>query len=251
MKDWEKEINSAIDSLKGIAKDLHLEELAGTLKKQAESFAPEGIEFPFFRKGSEETPAENGWGWLNESKAISVNQELAIQAPAHTDWFRNPIPTDGRLDAPLSNAPVFFREVTGDFVFRARVRPNFKTVYDACALMVIQDDLHWTKLAFEKTDFGTTAAVCVVTDEVSDDANGCDIAQDEIWLQLIRRGDVFAAHYSPDGKDFRMVRVFRLPLAQTVRVGLEAQSPAGDGGIRFFSDITLEKKAVENLRRGV
>ena len=193
----------------------------------------------------------SSWKWLNESKAVYENEEVAIQAPARTDWFNNPIPENGVYAAPVANAPFFYTEVTGDFVFRAKVRPNFKTVYDACALMVIQNEKLWTKAAFEKSDFGTTAAVCVVTDEISDDANGCDIAADTVWLQIVRVGDVFCTHYSPDGEEFHMVRLFHLPVKKTVKVGLEAQSPAGNGGVRFYSDVTLEHKTVRNLRAGI
>lgn len=32
---------------------------------------------------------------------------------------------------------------------------------------------------------------------------------------------------------------------------LEAQSPAGEGGLRFFSDVTLEHRTVQNLRTGI
>lgn len=191
------------------------------------------------------------WKWLNESSVVYENGEVAIKAPAQTDWFNNPVPENGAYSAPVANAPFFYTEVTGDFVFRAKVRPNFKTVYDACALMVIQDEKLWTKAAFEKSDFGTTAAVCVVTNGISDDANGCDIAADEVWLQIVRVGDVFCTHYSLDGKEFHMVRLFHLPVEKTVKVGMEAQSPAGNGGVRFYSDILLESRTAQNLRAGI
>ena len=191
------------------------------------------------------------WKWLNESKAIIENGEVAIQAPAYTDWFNNPVPENGVLSAPVANAPFFYTEVEGDFVFRAKVRPNFRTVYDACALMVIEDEKLWAKAAFEKSDFGTTAAVCVVTNGISDDANGCNIVQDEVWLQIVRAGDVFCTHYSLDGETFYMVRLFHLPVGKSVKVGIEAQCPAGDGGLRFYSDISIEKKTVSNLRAGI
>lgn len=190
------------------------------------------------------------WKWLNESQIIHEGDEVVIYAPAKTDWFNNPVPENGLLSAPVANAPFFYTEVTGDFVFRAKVRPNFKSVYDACALMVIQDERLWTKAAFEKSDFGTTAAVCVVTNGISDDANGCNIAQDEVWLQIVRVGDVFCTHYSLDGERFDMVRLFHLPVEKTVKVGIEAQSPAGDGGLRFYSEISLENRTVKNLRAG-
>ena len=191
------------------------------------------------------------WKWLNESEALYVNDEIAIVAPANTDWFNNPVPENGILTPPVANAPFLYTEVEGDFVFRAKVRPNHRYTYDACALMVIEDERHWAKAAFEASDFGTKAAVCVVTNGISDDANGCNIDQDEAWLQIVRVGDVFGVHYSLDGKRFDMVRLFHLPVGKCVRVGLEAQSPAGEGGLRFFRDVTLEKRTVQNLRAGI
>ena len=88
------------------------------------------------------------WKWLNESQAITVNGELVITAPAKTDWFNNPVPENGVLSAPVANAPFYYTEVTGDFVFRAKVRPNHRYVYDACALMVIKDEYTWAKAVF-------------------------------------------------------------------------------------------------------
>ncbi len=202
------------------------------------------------RGGFEQMDFEN-WKWLNQSRISFDADGLTIYAPAQTDWFRNPVRNaDGELDEPVADAPFFFTEVTGDFVFRAKVRPNHESVYDACELVVIENEVLWTKLAFEASDFGTKAVVCVVTDEVSDDANGCDISQDHVWLKIVRVNDVFSTHYSLDGNDYHMVRLFRLRVPETVKVGLEAQSPAGDGGNRVFSDIVLEHRTVENLRAG-
>ena len=190
------------------------------------------------------------WKWLNESQVMEANGEIAIAAPAKTDWFNNPIPENGAYSAPVANAPFYYTEVEGDFVFKAKVRPNHKYVYDACALMVIKDEYTWAKAAFEASDFGTKAAVCVVTNQISDDANGCNIEQDELWLQIVRVGDIFCVHYSLDGERFDMVRLFHLPVDASVKVGLEAQSPSGEGGLRLFSDVTLEHRTVENLRKG-
>lgn len=192
-----------------------------------------------------------GWKWLNESSVTAENGEIAIAAPPRTDWFNNPVPENGALPAPVADAPVLYTEVSGDFVFRAKVRPNHRYTYDACALMVIRDERMWAKAAFERSDFGTNAVVCVVTNEVSDDANGCNIELDSIWLQIVRKGDVFCVHYSLDGERFDMVRLFRLPVGESVKVGLEAQSPAGEGGVRLFEQVTLEKRTVENLRAGI
>ena len=61
------------------------------------------------------------WKWLNESQVITVNGETAITAPAKTDWFNNPVPENGLLSDPVANAPFYYTEVEGDFVFRAQV----------------------------------------------------------------------------------------------------------------------------------
>ncbi len=191
------------------------------------------------------------WKWLNESQMMEINGEIAIAAPPQTDWFNNPVPENGTLSEPVANAPFYYTEVSGDFVFRAKVRPNHRYTYDACALMVIRDERMWAKAAFEQSDFGTKAAVCVVTNQISDDANGCNIDQDAAWLQIVRKGDIFCVHYSLDGERFDMVRLFYLPVGKSVKVGLEAQSPAGEGGLRLFSDVKLENRTVSNLRAGV
>lgn len=191
------------------------------------------------------------WKWLNESQMIHENGEIVIYAPANTDWFNNPIPEeDGRLSAPVANAPFFYTEVEGDFLFSVKVRPNHRYVYDACAIMCIEDEYVWMKAAFEKSDFGTTAAVCVATNQISDDANGCDIEQESMWLKVCRVGNIFSAHYSLDGETYHMVRLFHLPAKESIKVGIEAQSPAGNGGMRYFSDLKLEKRTVKNLRAG-
>ena len=67
----------------------------------------------------------------------------------------------------------------------------------------------------------------------------------------MRVGDIFCTFYSLDGERFDMVRLFHLPVGETVKVGLEAQSPHGEGGLRFFSYVSLEKRTVKNIRQGI
>jgi len=108
----------------------------------------------------------------------------------------------------------------------------------------------WAKGCFELTDFGTHAAVSVVTNYSSDDANGCNIEGNEAWLQIARTGQSFAFHYSTDGMHFYMMRFFNLPVEETVKVGFVPQSPTGKGGNRIYSDFSLEHKMVKNIRMG-
>ncbi len=188
--------------------------------------------------------------WLNKTEIATKGDQIAIYAPEFSNYFNDPIPEHGRFPGPHGDAPFFYKEMDGDFVIQAKLRPNFQSTYDAACLMVIQNDSMWIKAAFERSDFNTNAVVSVVTNIISDDANGCNIDADSVWLQIARVGNNFAIHYSLDGQKYDMVRVFYLPIEKTVKVGIEAQCPTGEGGYRYFSNLLIEKRTVANLRAG-
>jgi len=191
--------------------------------------------------------------WLNESR-VTIKDDgdtFTVYAPPKSDFFNNPIPENEVFSKPQGNAPFLYTEVKGDFVVRVRVTPSFVANYDAACIMIIHNENLWLKAAFEKSDFGTTAVVSVVTNIVSDDANGCNINADSVWLQVARVGDNFAVHYSLDGKKFDMVRLCLLPVGATVKVGVEAQCPIGDGCEQTFNGFTIENRTVKNLRAGI
>lgn len=194
----------------------------------------------------------NEFKWLNESDADLSDEKIIIKAPAQSDFFcgNGIVASNGVLPQTLCNAPFYYTNITGDFVIRVQVSHDFKDVYDACTLMLMQSDEIWGKLCFEKTDFGTNAVVSVVTNGISDDANGCNVDVHKIWLQITRSGNAFAFHYSLDGVKFDMVRFFCLPVNETIKVGLVAQAPIGSGGERIFENITIENKTVINIREG-
>ena len=104
---------------------------------------------------------------------------------------------------------------------------------------------------FEKTDFGTHAAVSVVTKNGrSDDANGCNLSGNTAWLRICRVNNSFSFLYSEDGTHFYMTRFFNLSGMETVKVGMLAQAPQGDGGYRVYENLTFEKRTVKNIRAG-
>jgi len=65
-------------------------------------------------------------------------KQLVIYAEPHTDYFVSPV--DGSVTA---NAALVYEEVTGDFVCRAKVSLEHKSMFDAGVLMAVQDDTHW------------------------------------------------------------------------------------------------------------
>jgi regulation of enolase protein 1 (concanavalin A-like superfamily) len=192
------------------------------------------------------------WRWLNEAPARFEGDVLVITAPGRTDYFRSPGAADaaGLTSEATQNAPFFYTEVQGDLVMRVRVRHAFRDTYDAATIMVMQSETVWAKACFERTDFDTHAVVSVVTNGVSDDANGCNVDGDEVWLQVARVGQSFAFYYSLDGVRFYMMRHFFLPVDATVKVGLVAQAPRGNGGDRYYRDLSIVHRTAGNIRTG-
>ncbi|MFT8349652.1 DUF1349 domain-containing protein [Clostridium saccharoperbutylacetonicum] len=190
--------------------------------------------------------------WLNQSTINKAGKRIEIFAPKESDFFCNngAVGDEGITPESLSNAPFYYTEITGDFIMKVKVSHDFKDIYDSSSIMVMQDITHWAKACFELTDFNTHAVVSVVTKDQSDDANGCNVEGNSVWLQVCRVGQSFAFHYSMDGDNYYMMRFFNLPAEKTLKVGLLAQAPTGSGGIRIYEDLTIEKKKVKNIRMG-
>ena len=192
--------------------------------------------------------------WINEGTAVIGEDRITMTAPALTDFFCGGETTseEGILPESLCNAPYYYTEIEGDFVLKAKVSHQFKETYDSASIMVMYDMANWAKCCFELTDFGTHAAVSVVTiNGQSDDANGCDIAgQDYLWLKVCRVGRAFSFHYSLDGENFHMTRYFLMPECKSIKVGLLAQAPTGNGGERVYEHLSIEHVTVKNIRFG-
>lgn len=190
--------------------------------------------------------------WMNESTITEKDGRIEIYAPERSDIFCNngDVGEEGLTPGTICNAPFYYTEITGDFVMRARVSLKFITTFDSACIMVWQDETHWAKACFEKTEYDTHAVVSVVTKDTSDDANGCNIEEEKVWLKVSRRGSAFAFHYSTDGENYYMMRFFILPADDTMKAGLLAQAPQGEGGMRVFEDFSIENKTVKNIRMG-
>lgn len=176
---------------------------------------------------------------------IKENQ-LIVEVGSKTDFFVNPL--DGSVTA---NAAFVYEEITGDFVCKAKITFEHKTMYDAGVLMAMADDTHWAKACFELGEYGFKSVCTVMTNGFSDDCNNAIIEGNEVWLQLARTGNTFTVHYSLDGKKFYLSRICAMSFGTAVKVGFVAQSPAGEGGKAVFTDYSVENRSLENPRLGV
>jgi uncharacterized protein len=184
---------------------------------------------------------------MNKASYISETKDgIEIAAPAKTDFF-----IDERNGIEKSDAPFYYEKRKGDFVMKARVRPEFKKNYDAGGLFVYDSSTKWIKLEFERTDLGYPSVVSVITDKTSDDANGEKMeGAEEVSLQVVRKGDYWVLHYSADGRSWKMVRYFKLKMKEEVKIGLEAQSPLGGGCKVAFSGLKITDNDLKDIRKG-
>jgi regulation of enolase protein 1 (concanavalin A-like superfamily) len=189
--------------------------------------------------------------WENGSDySLLPRGGIRISAPAKCDYFIDPA-GDAPASHHMDSAPFLYLDTAGDFVMQALVSHKFQTTWDAAALMARSDARHWAKLCFEASDFGTQAVVSVVTNHVSDDANGVNYHWPVVWLQIVRKGNIFGMHYGPDGIHWNMVRYFCIEAAQALQVGMVAQCPAGAGAEIDFHHFSLELNTVKDIRAGV
>ncbi len=189
----------------------------------------------------------NGFRWMNKPENLQISgNSIQVTAGKETDFFNNP--EDLTIAA---TAPLLYREAAGDFVATALVQPDFSSVWNAAALIVHIDSANWIKFAFENSDATGPGIVSVVTKGVSDDANGPVLdGREAIWLRIIRKGDIYALHWSEDGREFKMARLSSLPGNGVVKIGMEAQSPTGETAKHTFLYFSLEERTVGDLRKG-
>ena len=185
------------------------------------------------------------FSWQNDPVSFDiVDRSLSVTVGEGTDFFNNP--EEGSITA---SAPFLNKEIQGNFVAKALVEPDFSSQWNAVALMVYLDSLHWIKFAFENSDATGPSMVSVVTRGTSDDANGAILKdQSRIWLALVRKGGLYSMHWSEDGEQYYMTRLTQLPNAETIQLGLEMQSPVGKEATHRIHFFEIENKTVENLR---
>ncbi|PRX54588.1 DUF1349 domain-containing protein [Flagellimonas meridianipacifica] len=185
--------------------------------------------------------------WLNEPKSFEIeNGKMKVVVEKGTDFFNNP-----EDQKKTSTGPVFFKEIKGDFVARALVRPDFSSMWNAVALMVHIDNDNWIKFAFENSDATGPSIVSVVTKNLSDDANGAILNdQEHIWLKVVRKDNMYSMLWSKNGKDFKMARLSTLKAVDSVKIGIEFQSPVGESASHQIDNFEIDKTRVNDLRKG-
>jgi regulation of enolase protein 1 (concanavalin A-like superfamily) len=158
----------------------------------------------------------------------------------------------------VMNAPMVLADAQGDFTLVAKVSARLAGVYDSGALVVYSDEKNWAKVCFENSPQHEATIISVVTREWSDDVNHETLASPFVYLAVARKGNEFSFHFSRDGRDWRLVRHFDMPIGSRTRIGFTAQTPhmaffaqAGEKAqfAAQFSEIRFVPTAPKDMRQ--
>lgn len=193
--------------------------------------------------------------WLNPPKLFEVaDQFVKFTTESNTDFwqrsyygFRN----DNGHALLLENADNFSLTVKTTFAYRA--------LFDQCGLIIYLDSENWFKASIEFENETFSRLGSVVTNHGYSDWATTDIPTTTgMWYRLHRRGPDFLIEASPNGDEFKQMRVFHLhalgetthemgkqnpppPTEVPIRFGLYACSPLDSSFETTFDHLKLEK----------
>ncbi len=190
-------------------------------------------------------PKELYWAIIPLEWDVSGDGSLSITAGKSTDLFSDPQGLDS-----VNNSPRLMFKDDESFQLSARVEVNFQTSFDACGLLLYQDDKSWAKLCFELSPQNSPTIVTVVNRTVSDDCNSTSIERSDVYLRIVKLQHAIAFHYSLDSKYWHLVRYFRLEQNRNIEVGFTSQSPLGNACYTRVSEINYSLESIVDIRNG-
>ncbi|MDH5832802.1 DUF1349 domain-containing protein [Luteimonas kalidii] len=189
------------------------------------------------------TRAANGAQELHTLEA----GRLELRSPARRDNFRHPDGQQVTLTAPMLLTEI---DNTRPFTFTARVRPTLHETYDAGTLYVWASGTSWLKMALERDERRLTRMVTVRTEGTSDDNNHDVVTGDAVYMKISSDATTIGFYYSPDRRQWQLVRLYRNAYPDRLWLGLSSQSPLGEGNATVFEDVALVDRAVSDFRLG-
>jgi len=185
--------------------------------------------------------------WINNPKDWKYqDKKLTIVASEKTDLFVDP-----QHEYEVVNSPKAVFLPADSFLLSGKIQVNFKTDYDAGVLVVYAGANEWAKLCFEYSPQKKPFVVSVVNNGISDDCNHVPIDGNTIYLRIAGLGkNIFAFHYSTDGKYWNLVRYFSLTAKREAHVGFSSQSPTGASCTSTFSEISYVPMKLKDVRNG-
>lgn len=165
------------------------------------------------------------------------------------DIFNDP---NGKLSNHTVPAILAQVDNTKPFTMQVKVKPEFtpEGTYNAGEILVFANDSLYQKLCFEQDERGAHRVVSVRTVGTSDDNNHDAITQDFVFLKISSDTQTIASYYSTDGKEWRMVRLYKNSYPANIMVGLASQAPKKGSCQSQFTDLHFDQSNVADFRMG-
>jgi regulation of enolase protein 1 (concanavalin A-like superfamily) len=190
-------------------------------------------------------PFPLSWDEKPVTHSVSGNA-VTIKAGKETDFYCF---ADGNYY--IHNAPKLIFKPDQNFIFSAKITPDFKSKYDGGAILVFTDTLNWAKVLFEKNSDGSNGlGVSFVNNKKGDDSYHLDVAGNNVYAKVVRAGGIFCFYYSLDGKAWKLLRTFPYQPSDNLRIGFYAQSPTGESCTVQFSEIKYRPEAFKDFFTG-
>lgn len=193
--------------------------------------------------------------WINQPNSSEITKNtLKIRTTPNTDFWQHTY-----YGFKNDNAPALLLESNTNFSFTSKVSFKYQNRFDQCGIIIYQNSDSWFKASIEYENNSFSRLGSVVTNNGYSDWATTDIPSTElIWYRLSRRGSDFLIEFSPEGIEFRQMRIFHLHnLGNTstqmgelnppkepdlpIRFGLYACSPMDSSFEAKFSNLTLEE----------
>ena len=183
-----------------------------------------------------------------EQTTITADGKIEMTSGMETDYFIEP----GTPPYEKNNAPLLLKTVdnTKPFTFSFKTTPVHTVKYDAGMAFIFINNKHWLKFAFEADERMNKRIVTVKTKDFSDDNNHDAVTSTSVYLKISSDTKVVGFYYSVDGKDWQLVRVFKNEYPASIKIGIGAQSPAGQGNKAVFEDLQFSEQSVKDFRMG-
>lgn len=186
--------------------------------------------------------------WIDEplTSQIKGKDAISIKAAKGTDLYTF---VDGSYY--INNAPKLLFAPDSNFVFSAKITPEFSGIYDGGAILIYTDSLNWAKLLFEKLDENTLIiGSSVISNKKTDDSYHLSTKEKALWLKVGKSGKIFNFYHSFDGQTWHLTRTFHYNSTKTLKLGFYAQSPKGPSCTVHFSDIRYKGEGFADFFTG-
>lgn len=181
--------------------------------------------------------------WFNEPGDWNVkNEKLTMQVTPQSDYWNKT-----HYGFTVNDGPFLYTERGGEFEVVVELKGAYKSRFDQMGLMLRIDDNNWIKTGIEYVDGVYNFSTVHTINHSSWSVITLKEKPESIWAKAIRRRDAVEISYSTDGEHFKMSNIVYFPEYKTVRVGMMAASPDGDGFKAVFEHFQI--KHLADVRR--